>query len=253
MHHSSGDRDAEDIFSLSALERAELQSNYDLTEGAETEGPLSFDEPPPSVLKPTELGSKIVAVGRKLLDKPVREDAGTNADKDGLIRSFFIEGIPWKASYWDDWVKNHPQSPVARPEWCAAFACYCVRTGYAQAGLSSKLPKVLSASTSALREQFIKLGRFIHRDELFDAEGKIRPDAKLPSPGDIVLWQGHTGLLSDLTSDGTYYTLEGNTKPKREVVPGVYLLPNSSTRKIERDGKLVYSLTGFCQLVSVDG
>lgn len=253
MHHRGDEQEAEDITGLSAQAFLELLSNYDLSEGAEPEGPLSFEEPPPSALKQTELGNKVVAVGKTLLGKPVREDAGTNADKDGLIRSFFLEGIPWKASYWDDWVKNHPQSPVPRPEWCAAFACYCVRKGYAEAGLSDKVPKVLSASTSALREQFIKLGRFIHRDELFDGEGKIRPDAKLPSPGDIVLWQGHTGLLVDLTTDGTYFTLEGNTKPKKDATPGVYLLPNSSSRKIEKDGKLVYSLTGFCQLVSLDG
>ncbi len=253
MHKVVREFGTEDVGALSAQLLGELLQNYDLSDGPELEGPLPFGEPEPSVAKKTALGARIVAIAKGYLDKPVREDAGTNEDKDGLIRSFFLEGVPWKSSYWDDWVANHPQSPVPRPEWCAAFACYCARKGYAEAGLADKIPKVLSASTSGLRELFIKLGRFIHRDDLFDDKGNIKPSATLPGPGDLVLWQGHTGLLFDILADGSYQTFEGNTKPKKDAVPGVYLLPNSSSRKIEKDGKQIYSLTGFCQLASLDG
>ena len=248
MHHT----ETEDLRALDERAFSELfHQVLDLFDPEEE--PAAFADPGPSVATKTALGEQIVAVAKALLKKPVREDAGSNEDKDGQIRSFFLEGVPWKASYWDDWVKNHPQSPVPRPEWCAAFACYCVRKGYAAQGLSAKLPKALSASTSGLRELFIKLGRFIHRDDLFDDKGSIRPGAKIPGPGDIVLWQGHTGLLFDITEDGSYQTIEGNTKSGKDSVQGVYLLPNSSTRKISKDGKMIYSLTGFCQLASWDG
>lgn len=248
MHHD----DTENVSALDGQALSELfEVALDLFDPDEE--PAAFAEPGPSVATKTALGEQIVAVAKALLKKPVREDAGCNEDKDGQIRTFFLEGIPWKASYWDDWVKNHPQSPVPRPEWCAAFACYCVRRGYAAAGMTDKVPKVLSASTSGLRELFIKLGRFIHRDDLYDDKGSIRPGAKIPGPGDIVLWQGHTGLLYDITEDGSYQTIEGNTKSGKESVPGVYQFPNSSTRKISKDGKMVYSLTGFCRLASWDG
>jgi hypothetical protein len=108
MHKVVREFGTEDVGSLSAKLLAELLQDYDLSEGPESEGPLPFGEPEPSVAKKTELGARIVAVAKGYLDKPVREDAGTNADKDGLIRSFFLEGVPWKSSYWDDWVTNHP-------------------------------------------------------------------------------------------------------------------------------------------------
>lgn len=248
MHHT----ETEDLSALDERAFAELfHQVLDLFDPDEE--PAAFADPGRSVATKTALGEQIVAVAKTLLKKPVREDAGSNEDKEGQIRSFFLEGVPWKSSYWDDWVKNHPQSPVPRPEWCAAFACYCVRKGYAAAGMSDKLPKALSASTSGLRELFIKLGRFIHRDDLFDDKGAIKPGAKIPGPGDIVLWQGHTGLLFDITEDGSYQTIEGNTKSGKDSVQGVYLLPNSSSRKISKDGKMIYSLTGFCQLATWDG
>lgn len=245
----------EDLSELSPEAQGELVTDHDLDEDC---GPLVFGEPSPSVAKKTALGEQVVAVGMALLNKPVREDAGTNADKDGVIRSCFLEGIPWPARYWDAWQERyrenfHRESPVPRPEWCAAFACYCVRKGYAAAGLAGKLPKVFRSSTSDLRSLFRSMGRFIERNDLFDALGQIKPGAPMPGPGDIVLWQGHTGLLYDLHEDGSYRTLEGNTRPKKDATPGVYLLSNSSSRKIEKDGKQVYSLTGFCRLASLDG
>lgn len=214
----------------------------------------SFDsEPGPSVATKTELGARVMAVAQWFQKHPLLEDAGTNQDKEHLIRRCFVEGIPWGASMWDDWIEQHPSSPVIKPEWCAAFACYCVRDGYKKLGLQDKLPKVLSASTGTLREMFLKMDRFLKREEVFNDDGSLKAGAKLPGPGDIVLWQNHTGLLLDLFESGTYTTIEGNTRPRAGAPHGVYQLQNDPTRQIEKNGEMIYTLTGFCLLASLDG
>lgn len=243
----------DDLSSMSQTELAELTTDHGLGDVEEEQGPRS------RALRArigthTDLGEAIVEIAKSLRDKPLTEDAGSNQDSGGLIRKFFIEGAAggWaKKPYWDDWIKLHPDSPVPKPEWCAAFASYCVRKGYEQLGL--KLPIGLSASTSGLRDLFSAAGRFLTRDQVFDEKGKVKDVDVLPGPGDIVLWQGHTGLLFDLFDDGSYQTIEGNTRPKKGMPQGVYLLSNDPTRKREKDGKLVYTLTGFCLLASRDG
>lgn len=246
--------DTEDSDLLSPEGLLELLSDEDDISDLASEGPIFFAEKA-SVLQKTELGQRILEVGLALLNKPLREDAGPNEDRDGVIRSLFLEGIPWPASLWDNWKKNHPSSRTARPPWCAAFASYCVRKGYEAVRVASKLPPLLSGSTGDLRTRFRKQGRFIERDELFTNEGKLKSGAPMPAPGDIVLWQTHTGLLYDMYTDGTYHTLEGNTRSSGTPQEGVYLKSNRPDRKVPDpdSGKLVWSLTGFCRLASMDG
>lgn len=205
-----------------------------------------------SIVQKTALGNSIIEVAMRLLNLPLREDAGENADRNGVIRSLFLEGIPWPARYWDDWKNDHPESTHARPPWAAAFACYCVRQGYAAAGIAHRLPS-LSADVSGLGAQFRRIGRFIERDEVFDVEGRIKPNARLPGPGDIVLFQDTSGILVDLFADGKYETLQGNTRPNTGSVQGVYKFPNSPTRKVLLNSNQVWDLTGFCRLASADG
>ena len=110
---------------------------------------------------------------------------------------------------------------------------------------------MLSASTSGLRELFIKLGRFIHRDDLYDDKGGIRPGAKIPGQGTSCCGKDTPG--SCMTSPKMVPTRRSKGIPSRGIGSGVYQFPNSSTRKISKDGKMVHSLTGFCQLASWDG
>lgn len=205
----------------------------------------------PSVVQKTALGSSIIEAGMHLLNRPLREDAGENADRNGIIRSLFLKGIPWPARYWDDWQNDHPESTQAKPPWDAAFACYCVRQGYAAAGIAHRLPS-LSADASGLSTQFRQIGRFIERDEVFDVQGRIKPTARLPGPGDIVLFQNSSGLLVDLREDGTYETLQGDARSAGSS-DGVYRFLNRSTNKVVLNSTPVWQLVGFCQLASVDG
>ena len=199
----------EDSDSLSPEGLRELLGDSEGFTEIEEDGPLAFAEHGASVTEKNELGKRILEVGMSLLNRPLLEDAGPNADKRGVIRSLFLEGLRWDNSLWDRWKVAHPSSKFDRPPWCAAFASYCVRKGYQATQMASKLPPLLSASTEDLRKRFRNKERFIERDDLFDSVGRIKPGAPLPAPGDIVLWQGHTGLLYDLYEDGMYQTLEG--------------------------------------------
>lgn len=194
----------------------------------------------------SRLGRAIVAIAEKHL--ALREDAGTNQDTGGKIRNFFLEGLKWPASTWDNWAQKFPKSGTNKPEWCAAFAGYCVRKGYEQLGLELPVRLVGTASESA--RSFSKAGRFVRREELFDASsGRINPSARRPGPGDMVVWNCHVGLLKELHEDGCFVTLEGNTWRGSVRKDGVYQCNRKST---EKNGKGEYKLLGFCLVANTD-
>ena len=207
---------------------------------------LAFAEPASTA---TPLGTAVLGQADKFLKMPLREDAGVNTDSHRYIRTFFVEGLKWSADTWDHWTDKYPQSAVAKPEWCAAFAGYCVRKAYEAAGKS--LPARLSGSASDLATRFEAAGRLLRREKLYGNDGAIRPDAEVvPGPGDIVVFKGHVGVLREMYTDGTFTTIEGNTykgSPRRD---GVYQCNRSSTEK-RADG--TFKVVGFCLLASKDG
>ena len=207
---------------------------------------ISFSEPVSVV---TDLGTTVVENAVKFLNMPLREDAGVNQDSHGYIRSFFVDGLKWPADTWDHWIEKHPQQKVIKPEWCAAFGSFCVRKAYDAAGKS--LPARLCGSASDMKDKFLAAGRFLLREKLFHDDGPIRDDAPLlPGPGDLVVFQGHVGMLRELYADGSFITIEGNTYKSQPRKDGVYQVNRSSAQKKD-DGS--FKLVGFCMLASVDG
>ena len=233
---------------LSPEEVAELGADH-LEDGPPDEDeftPISFDGEPASTA--TALGRAILKNAEDYLKIPLREDAGVNQDTQGHIRRFFIEGIPWNTETWDDYAKKYPSSPVNKPEWCAAFACYCVRKGHES--LHRSLPTKLNASTSSLVKIFDAAGQFLRREKLFDAEGSIHIDAAvLPRPGDLVTFHAHTALLKEIYADGSFVTIEGNTYRGSPRQDGVYQC-NRSSREKKANG--TFKLVGFCLLNTKD-
>lgn len=198
----------------------------------------------------TALGQKIVAVADHYLRMPLREDAGTNDDKAGNLRKFFLEGLKWRPELWDHWAEKYPKSGVAKPEWCAAFASFCVRSAYQANDPPLKLPATPSGSASEMAGRFQAAGRFLTREELFDDEGAVRADVKAPGPGDLVIFKGHVGVLKEIFQSGDFQTIEGNTWTGKIRNDGVYACNRSSLEK-RKDGG--FKLVGFCLLASVDG
>ena len=85
--------------------------------------------------------------------------------------------------------KKYSSHPNA---WCVDFANYCAE----QSGLT--LPGPRTSSTAQLARNYKEAGRFIAWDPNF-----------IPSRGDIIIMNGHTGMVRDI--DDTYiYTIEGN-------------------------------------------
>lgn len=207
---------------------------------------LAFAEPASLA---TPLGAAVVEQAETFLKLPLREDAGVNTDSHHYIRTFFLEGLTWPANTWDHWTDRYPQSVVAKPEWCAAFASYCVRKAYEAAGQA--LPVRLSGATKELEMRFEAAGRLLRREKLYGQDGAIPPQvAVVPGPGDLALFQGHVGILRELYNDGTFTTIEGNTYKGSPRHDGVYQC-NRSAGETRADGTL--KLVGFCLLTSQDG
>jgi hypothetical protein len=192
------------------------------------------------------MGEAVLAIAESML--ALREDAGTNQDSAGLIRTFFLEGLRWPAEMWDNWAEKYPKSGVAKPEWCAAFAGFCVRKAHEQLG--QEVPVKLAGTDKDTQANFTRASRFIARADLFDESGAVRPDARRPSPGDLVVWKNHVGLLKELRDDGTFLTVEGNTWQGAVRNDGVYQLTRKSTEKRKDNGE--HKLHGFCIISSVD-
>ena len=189
-----------------------------------------------------------MAVADEYLSMPLRENAGVNQDQEGHIKRFFIEGLKWSTDTWDHWDVKHPKSGVAKPEWCAAFASYCARRAYNDAGL--KLPATPSGSASEMASRFEAAGRLLKREDLFDDKGAIKEGVTPPGPGDLVVWKGHVGLLKEIYPSGAFTTIEGNTWRGSTRNDGVYRCNRSST-ELRKDG--TFKLVGFCILASKDG
>lgn len=237
----------EEQFSEAAL--AELASDHLSHSPPDDDGSITiwaFAEPASTA---TPLGSAVLTVADRFLKLPLREDAGVNTDSQGYIRTFFLEGLKWPAATWDHWIEKFPRSGVAKPEWCAAFGSYCVRTAYQAA--AKQLPARLCGSASDLASKYEAAGRLLRREKLFAEDGAIRAAAELvPGPGDLVVFKGHVGILRELYADGTFVTIEGNTYKGSPRHDGVYQCNRSSTEK-RADG--TFKLVGFCLLASMDG
>lgn len=235
---------------LSPRSISELCTDHALEDPPEDLGALGargLGEKPASTA--TQLGQSALAVAEEYLRIPLREDDGPNRDKAGLIRQLFLDGLNWSPDTWDRWAELHPKYGVAKPEWCAAFASYCVRKAYKRYGV--KLPATLRSTSSDMADSFGSVGRFLKRGDLFDKDGRLNPQLPPPGPGDIVIWQKHVGLLQEIFPSGAFTTLEGNTWHGATRNDGVYRCNRHSmeTRKI--DGS--FQLVGFCILASKDG
>lgn len=229
---------------LSPEDIAELGADHLEEEPLEDDGSFPSSLCGEPVTTATPLGRAILDHAEKYLRIPLREDGGVNQDPQGYIRTFFIEGIPWGAQTWDRYIEKFPSSPVVKPEWCAAFASYCVRK--AHESLNQSVPAKLNASTSSLVRNFEAADLFLRRDKLFDEEGAIRADAAvLPHPGDLVSFGGHTALLREIYDDGSFVTVEGNTYRGTPRKDGVYQC-NRNSREKKADG--TFKLVGFCLL-----
>ena len=114
---------------LADLESDHLDNNPPDDDGST---PRAFSDPAGEA---TPLGIAVIAKAVEFLQIPLRENAGVNQDKQGYIRSFFLEGLKWSPELWDHWIDKHPQSKVIKPEWCAAFGSYCVRKAYEDMGV----------------------------------------------------------------------------------------------------------------------
>ncbi len=194
----------------------------------------------PPVTGATRLGQAVLAKVESMLN--LREDAGPNQDHGGQIRKFFIEGVQWPPSTWDNW-----SGVPAKPEWCAAFASYCTRQGYGEIG--APVPVKLCASADDTERGFSKANRFIARAALFAADGSVIPGARRPGPGDMIVWRNHVGLLKELRDDGTFLTVEGNTWQGTVRNDGVYQLTRKSTEKMSSGD---WKLHGFCLTASFE-
>lgn len=232
------------IEETSQEELADLAADHEEHPPAEDEdAPLSFggDEP---MSAPTPLGQAVLEGAKYFLNIPLREDTGVNQDSQGYIRTFFVDGVPWKPDDWDLFIEKHRESVVAKPEWCAAFASYCVRK--AHESLNRRLPTRLSASTTGLVKSFDSVGLFLRREKLFAEDGSIRKEATiLPRPGDIVCFGCHTALLFEIYADGSFVTIEGNTYRGLPRKDGVYRCNRKANAK-RADG--TFALVGFCLL-----
>ncbi len=134
--------------------------------------------------------------------KPGLVMTGPNQDEQGRIRLYFIEGLGWKASRWD--------AASKKPDWCTAFVSYCHRKAHEESGQERALS--ISASAKKNVEVFAAAERFIPAAEVFDEERRLRPFVpNMPQPGDVIIWQGHVGLLREIDADGNMHTIEGNT------------------------------------------
>lgn len=246
MFHSP---EHEHAHELSPSEAVELSTDHLIADPPPDEStfPVSFDVETPASPE-TPLGADILAIAGEYLKMPLREDAGTNNDKQGIIKTFFLEGLKWSADTWDHWAEKYPKSGVAKPEWCAAFGSFCARKAYTKAGLS--LPASPSGSASEMQSRFEKAKRFLARDAVYDSDGSIKEGATLPGPGDLVVWHGHVGILKEIFPSGAFTTIEGNTWRSSPRNDGVYQCQRNSLEK-RNDG--TYKLAGFCLLASVDG
>ena len=206
--------------------------NVDPVADADLQCQAADCEPAPAPLTRT-MGALVLDEAQRLLG--LREDAAVNADREGVIRSFFLDALGWRPDLWDRWQEKRPNSPVAHPEWCAAFVSHCLRV--AALRLAVPVPFRLSASASDLAKYAAQVGRFVPAADALTARLQ---------PGDLVVWHGHVGVLAVAPdASGAYVTIEGNTWRGSPRADGVYRCKrNLGERRADGAVKLV----GFLQV-----
>lgn len=156
---------------------------------------------------------------------------GLNVDAAGWIKRFFIEGLEWKASTWENLKSSDTSEPEAKSMWCSAFACFCYVQGHAKTGSPLYLKR--EGYGNALRDNLKKAGLFIPLASLYDGAKRPLATARLPGPGDFVVFNtGHIGLVKSFDHAGRkLVTYEGNTydDPKARK-DGVYEMAVSDRR-----------------------
>lgn len=182
----------------------------------------------------------------------VREDMhaqgyGLNVDATGWIKRFFVEGLEWKEADWARMKSGDASEPEAKSMWCSAFACFCYVQGHAKSGSPLYLRR--DGRASGLRDNLIKAGLFIPMSSLYDGAKNPITTARLPGPGDFIVFPGHIGLLESFNHQGkTLEAIEGNTyDDPRARKDGVY--------KIHVKGRRFEGIEGFgiCDPVECPG
>jgi len=185
------------------------------------------------------LRQNILNHAQEQLDDHVIEDAGDNRDTGGRIQKFFEVGVGSHADH-----KNLP--------WCAAFASYCVVSGFKDSGLPLPVTKngaprtTLHARCEDLKKMFSDVGRYVTQDELYPG-GAFNKDARQPKPGDIIMFKEgpglHAGLVYSFNArDRKLVSVEGNNRPSKkktsdpDLPDGVYTHEVSDARLSRIDG-----------------
>jgi hypothetical protein len=158
---------------------------------------------------------------------------GLNVDTGGWIKRFFVEGLEWKAPDWERMKSGDSSEPEAKSMWCSAFACFCYLQGHAKEGAPLFLKR--EGRASGLRDNLIKAGLFIPMSSLYDGAKNPIATARLPGPGDFIVFPGHIGLLKSFNHAGkTLDSIEGNTYvDPRARQDGVYEIPGIKGRRFE--------------------
>lgn len=203
----------------------------------------------------SKIGDFILKVAEA--EMPKVEICGANIDTAGRLPCYFEEGALWSKGAWAAFKEKN-----GAPNWCGAFASYCYRMGYASAGkdlsaLDGRDAKgravrwKMSAKASDNQAIFEKLGLFVPAEEVISG-AQVRADAaRMPGPGDLVIWSVHVGLLRGFEQDekGVWWmrTLEGNTWIQKEgrKVWGVH---NKRYRVTELKKLLGFGLGGSVEL-----
>ncbi len=179
------------------------------------------------------LRQNILNHAQEQLDDHITEDAGANRDTGGRIQKFFEVGAGWREDHRD-------------LAWCAAFASYCVVSGFKDAGVPLPLTKngaprtTLHARCEDLKKMFSDAGRYVTNGEIY-AGKTLKPGARLPKPGDIILFKEggglHAGLVYSFDAGRRkLVSVEGNNRPASGGPDGVYTHEVSDNRLSNIDG-----------------
>lgn len=186
------------------------------------------------------LRQHILAHAQEHIDERVTENAGENRDTAGKIQMFFEQGT--------DFHGDHRNLP-----WCAAFASYCVVKGFGDVGAPLPVMKrgavrtKLSARCEDLKQAFSEAGRYVPLADIYDGAGHVKPGARLPMPGDMILFTEVFGLHAGLVysfdvAAKKLVSVEGNNKPSKkrtsdpDLPEGVYTHEVSERRLMKIDG-----------------
>jgi hypothetical protein len=186
------------------------------------------------------LRQNILLHAQEHLDDRVIENAGENRDEGKKIQKFFEVGAGWSQDH-----ANHA--------WCAAFASYCVVQGFKDSGLPLPVKKngapltKLFARCEDLKKVFSDAGRYVPLSAIYPGGGALNTTARLPQPGDMILFTEvfglHAGLVYSFDAAAKkLVAVEGNNKPGKkkttdpDLPEGVYTHEVSTNRLMKIDG-----------------